>query len=166
MEKIGNMDFESFKKIMDKQEKSYQRNLKTGSKLKKTTAKGKYAWSSTSDSGNLVEQYHRNVKSFDLAFDKVVECHLKRMKAWWKVEPNEVEIVGSPSAFEKYDWDKKVVTKEDVRKIVESDGKFVFRMSYKGTDEKKRGCWREWSSIHTMEALDKEENELKQQFQQ
>jgi len=165
--KIGGLDFDTFMKIAMRQEKIYQKNLKVGSKLKKTSAKGKFAWSSSADDSapSLMEEYHRNVKSFDLAFDQIMKVHLKRMKDWWKVEPEELNIVGSSPWGENHDWHDKVVTKEEVGKIVESEGKFVFRMDYKGTDKEKKGCCQEWSSIYTMEALDKEENALKEMFQ-
>jgi hypothetical protein len=162
--KIGNMDFDYFKRITEKNEKIYQKNLKSGSKLKKLGSKDKFAWSSSADEFS-VEEYHRNVTSFDLAFDRVMKCHMKRMKSWWKVEEDELNIIGSSPFGEEHDWNNKILTKEDVRKIVELEGKFVFRMEFKGKDEEKKGCRQEWSSIYTMEGLDKEENGLKEQFQ-
>jgi len=170
---IGGMNFDEFKTMMEKQWKQYDRNQKVGGKLKPqdkiNKSKGKFAWRSCSDDSDahIMDEYHRNIKSFDLAFEQATKCMYKRIKDWWKIEKDELEIVGSsePLSLKKVKWNNKVLSKEDVKKIVLATGSINFHMRYTGKDEEKKSCWQEWAYIHTMEDIDREENELKQDFQ-
>lgn len=170
---IAGMTFDDFKNIWSKTEKAYQKNLRVGGKQKtpKQIAKGqgKFAWIYSEDKSETryIDEYHRNVKSFHMALTQLKKSFVQWIsRDFYKLTMDDVDIVGTISFGDKNQpYENKVLTDEEILDIVLKDGVCKLKLERKVPDKNNRKHIQGWAAIYTMEALDKEENELKEIFQ-
>ena len=126
----------------------------------------KFAWYSCEDKNQgYGDGYHKDITSFDQvfkeAFGVLIEKHYSNTEA---IPEEDVEIIGSAPFGSKTAWTDKILTKKDIKNHVLKNGWCQFRIQYKNKDEKDKYI-QGWSDISTMPYLNKEQEQLKKDYQ-